>query len=381
MKRYVVLVASLVTVSALSGSAVKALDHAVLQLRIVTDETEQERGCPVPPLATVACAAVAMATPAEAQRPGVDPPTGIAVEAKSIATFSDRAPDQRRFGKVEYLGGLELKSSHREFGGFSAIRVAPDGEHFVSLTDKGWWLTGRILNERGRPVGIAEATMAPMLGPDGRTLAARGWHDTESLAERDGWFYVGIESVNRIVRFDFARQGLLARAEVVSAPPGISHLPFNKGLEALTFAPRDSKLAGALIGFSERGLDANGNLKAFLIDGAGSGQFSVKRRDDFDISDSATLPSGDVLLLERRFSWWTGFAIRLRRIAISDVAPDALVDGTDLLFAGLGYQIDNMEGLSIHLDSNRGTVLTLISDDNFSVLQRTVLLQFKLVES
>jgi hypothetical protein len=332
-------------------------------------------------LTMIACAAVAMATPAEAQPAGVDPPTGIAVDAKSIATFNSRAPDQRRFGMLEFLGGLELKSSHRAFGGFSAIRVAPDGQHFVSLTDKGWWLTGRIVNEGDRPVGIAEATMAPMLGPDGRTLAARGWHDTESLAEQDGRLYVGIEGVNRIVRFDFARRGLLARAEVVLAPPGISHLPSNKGLEALTFAPRDSKLAGALIGFSERGLDANRNLKAFLIGGVGPGQFSVKRRDDFDISDSATLPSGDVLLLERRFSWWTGIAMRLRRIAISDIAPGALVDGADLLFADLGYQIDNMEGLSVHLDSKRDIVLTLISDDNFSLFQRTVLLQFKLVEN
>jgi hypothetical protein len=381
MKQFAIVVASLVTASALSGGVVNAVDHRVLQFRIGIDEAEQKRGCPVTSLATVACAAAWMATPAEAQRTGVDPPIGIAVEAKSIATFSARAPDQRRFGMVEYVGGLELKSSHREFGGFSAIRVAPDGEHFVSLTDKGWWLTGRIVNERGRPVGIAEATMAPMLGPDGRTLAARGWYDTESLAELDGWLYVGIEGVNRIVRFDFARKGLLARAEVVSAPPGISRLPSNKGLEALTFAPRDSKLGGALLGFSERGLDVNGDLKAFLIGGAAPGQFSVKRRDDFDISDSATLPSGDVLLLERRFTWWTGLAIRLRRIAISDIAPGALVDGTDLLFAGLGYQIDNMEGLSVHLDSNRDTVLTLISDDNFSVLQRTLLLQFKLVES
>jgi hypothetical protein len=368
--------------STASGRAINRVsDDTVLQSRIITDETEQERSYPMTPLAMEACAAAAMATPADAQRSDVDPPTGIAVEAKSIATFSARAPDQRRFGMVEYLGGLELKSSHRQFGGFSAIRVAPDGEHFVSLTDKGWWLTGRIVNERGHPVGIAEATMAPMLGPDGRTLAARGWHDTESLAERDGWLYVGIEGVNRIVRFDFARQGLLARAEVVSTPPGISHLPSNKGLEALTFASRQSKLAGALIGFSERGLDANRNLKAFLIGGAGPGQFSVKRRDDFDISDSATLPSGDVLLLERRFSWWTGIAIRLRRIAISDIAPGAVVDGPDLLFADMGYQIDNMEGLSVHLDSNHDTVLTLVSDDNFSLLQRTVLLQFKLVEN
>jgi hypothetical protein len=329
--------------------------------------------------ALVACAAIAITSPTEAQRGGVDPPLRIAVDATPIAAFSTGASHQRRFGKLEYLGGLELKSSYSEFGGFSAIRVASDGEHFVSLTDKGRWLTARIVYDRDRPIGIADATMAPMLGPDGRTLAARGWYDTESLAERDGWLYVGIERVNRIVRFDFARQGLLARAEVVPAPPGISHLPYNKGLEALAFAPRNHRLAGTLMAFSERGLDANGNLKAFLVGGATPGEFSVKRRDNFDISDSATLPSGDVLLLERRFTWWTGIAMRLRRIAIADIAPGALVDGTDLLFADMGYQIDNMEGLSVHADSSGDTVLTLISDDNFSILQRTVLLQFKLV--
>jgi len=330
--------------------------------------------------AFVACAAIAIALPVGAQRGVVDAPVRITVDAKPIAAFSAGTSDQRRFGKLEYLGGLELRSSYAEFGGFSGIRVEPDGEHFVSLSDKGYWLTGRIVYERDRLIGIADAMMAPMLGPDGHTLASRGWYDTESLAERDGWIYVGIERVNRIVRFDFARQGLLARAEVVPVPPGISRLPSNKGLEALTFAPRNGKLAGALMAFSERGLDHNGNLKAFLIGGAAAGEFSVKRRDDFDISDCVTLPSGDVLLLERRFTWWTGIAMRLRRIAIADISPGALVDGTDLLFADMGYQIDNMEGLSVHADSAGDIVLTLISDDNFSILQRTVLLQFKLIK-
>jgi hypothetical protein len=104
-------------------------------------------------------------------------------------------------------------------------------------------------------------------------------------------------------------------------PPGISTLPNNKGLEALAFAPRRSKLAGALIAFSERGLDADGNLKAFLIGGPTPGEFAVKRRNDFDISDCTVLPSGDLLLLERRFSLLRGgFAMRLRRIALADIA-------------------------------------------------------------
>ena len=106
-----------------------------------------------------------------------------------------------------------------------------------------------------------------------------------------------------------------ARA-VVPTPPGIATLPNNKGLEALAFAPRGSKLAGTLIAFSERGLDAAGNLKAFLIGGPTPGEFSVKRRDDFDISDCTVLPAGDLLLLERRFSLLRGgIAMRLRRIA------------------------------------------------------------------
>ena len=52
----------------------------------------------------------------------------------------------------------------------------------------------------------------------------------------------------------------------------------------------------------------------------------------------------------------------------------------ELIFADMGYQIDNMEGLSVHRTTAGDTILTLVSDDNFSALQRTILLQFKLVE-
>jgi hypothetical protein len=48
--------------------------------------------------------------------------------------------------------------------------------------------------------------------------------------------------------------------------------------------------------------------------------------------------------------------------------------------ADLGYEIDNMEGLSVHRNAGGETVLTLISDDNFSNIQRTLLLQFALAE-
>jgi hypothetical protein len=56
-----------------------------------------------------------------------------------------------------------------------------------------------------------------------------------------------------------------------------------------------------LIGFSERGLDAEGNLQSFIIGGPRPGSFSVQRTDDYDITDAALLPDGDLLLLERKF--------------------------------------------------------------------------------
>ncbi len=45
----------------------------------------------------------------------------------------------------------------------------------------------------------------------------------------------------------------------------------------------------------------------------------------------------------------------------------------------MGYQIDNLEGLSVHRASSGEVVLTMVSDDNFSLLQRTILLQFALI--
>ena len=77
--------------------------------------------------------------------PSATPPVAIEVHAESITAFDVRDASLRQFGLLEFRGGLVLRSSSQHFGGISAIRVAPDGAHFIALTDKGWWLRGRIL--------------------------------------------------------------------------------------------------------------------------------------------------------------------------------------------------------------------------------------------
>jgi hypothetical protein len=309
-------------------------------------------------------------------------PTRITIKATPITSFDSRDPSRTSFGALEFRGGLALTSAYEPFGGVSAIDVEPDGSHFLAITDNGSWLRGRIVYQDGKPAGIAEAAMAPILGEDDKPLASRGWFDVEALTELGGMFYIGIERVEKIVRFDYRRDGLLARGEPIAVPAEFSTFTFNKSLECLASGPDGSPLAGNLIVITERSLDSAGNHRSFILKpGAGehAARFSVKRSDDFDVSDCTILPPNDLLLLERRYSPARGVAMRIRRIPLEEIKPGALVDGKPLIEADLAFQIDNMEGIAVHRDAGGETVITLVSDDNFSVLQRNLLLQFTLI--
>jgi hypothetical protein len=308
----------------------------------------------------------------------VTAPTSIEVNARPLAAFDPRDHSHVRFGALEYRSGLVLTSRYRGFGGLSGIRLDARGEHFIAVSDKGGWFTGRIVYSGRTMTGLADVEAAPLLGPDGRPITARGWFDSESIALDGSIVYIGLERVNQVLRYDFAEGFTRARGAVVPMPPAVKKLPFNKGLEALVVVPKGLPLAGTLIAMSERGLDEKGNLVAFLVGGPSPGQFSIRRTENFDISDAVILPSGDLLVLERKFSLMSGVGIRIRRLALKDVAPGALVDGPAIFDAGLNEEIDNMEGIDAHVTEEGDTVLTLVSDDNFSLIQRTLLLQFTL---
>ncbi|MFH1342545.1 MAG: esterase-like activity of phytase family protein [Pseudomonadota bacterium] len=307
-------------------------------------------------------------------------PVSFEVNARPIPSFDTSDKTRVRFGALEYRSGLILTSRFRGFGGLSGFRLDPKGERFIAVSDKGSWFTGRIIYRGREMTGLDEVEAAPLLGPDGRRITARGWYDSESLALDGTLVYVGIERVQRILRYDFAKGFTQSRGEEVPVPPAFRKLPSNKGPEALVVVPKNLALAGTLIALSERGLDADGNLLGFLIGGRTLGQFSLRRTDKFDVSDAVLLPSGELLVLERKFSWLSGIAIRIRSVALKSLAPGALVDGPAIFEADLGHEVDNMEAIDAHVTPEGDTVLTLVSDDNFSMVQRNLILQFTLVE-
>ena len=99
-----------------------------------------------------------------------------------------------------------------------------------------------------------------------------------------------------------------------------------------------------------------------------------------DITDAAALPDGGIVILERRFRFSEGVQMRIRRISQSELEPGALIEGEVLLEANDAFNIDNMEAIAAHRAAAGETVITLMSDDNFSPFQRTLIMQFALPE-
>ncbi|KAA2237100.1 esterase-like activity of phytase family protein [Salinarimonas soli] len=306
--------------------------------------------------------------------------TPIEVRATPITAFGLGERDGRQVGSLLFRGGAVLRSAHPAFGGLSGLWRSSDGTALVAVTDAGAWLTATVVSdEEGRFAGLEGARLSPILGPGGAALADGPAYDTESLAIADGVAYVGIERVHQVMRFDWAGAGVLARGTNVPVPGGRPALSANKSFEAVGVVPKGGALAGAVIAVAERaGAGEATPTHGYILTGPQRGRFEVARSGDFEITDLAFLPSGEVLLLERRFTMLTGPAVRIRRIAADAIHAGALVDGPVIFQADAGYQIDNMEGLAVHRDG-AATILTLVSDDNFSMIQRTLLLEFELV--
>lgn len=64
-------------------------------------------------------------------------------------------------------------------------------------------------------------------------------------------------------------------------------------------------------------------------------------------------------------------------VAAADLLPGRTIDGRVIAEADMRHQIDNMEDMALSAGTDGETIITLISDDNNSIIQRTILLQFR----
>jgi hypothetical protein len=299
-------------------------------------------------------------------------PAPIEVSAEPVP-LNETDPAAATVGKLRYLGGTVLKSPDPRFGGFSGLIVDADGARLIAVSDHGLRLEANILYAPdGRLAGLASADLGSLSGEDGRSLRIPTERDAEALAAGPaGEIVVAFERDHRLLRY---LPGILV-PERLPPPEELANAPANGGIEGLTFL-KD----GRLFAIAEE-LIRGGRAVGWISDAEGWSPLTYVLNDGFVVTDLATLPDGDVLALERRYTMRIGVAARIRRIEARAIAPGAELAGELIAEFRPPLTLDNMEGIFARRDATSGkTLIYMISDDNFNPLQRTLLLLFELTE-
>jgi hypothetical protein len=280
------------------------------------------------------------------------------VEARPVP-FDVTDPLRDHVGRFTYAGGLVLTSPDTgRLHGLSDLKVWPDGR-LLSVGDEGDLFEARlVLDARGRLAGVTDGQLRPLIGEDGRPLPEEGKDeaDSEGIAElANGDRLVSLERDDRILLYP-AAGGPPRR---VPAPD--EHFPYNLGMEGLAEDPEAGSDAYVVGG------EASGQTWICHLSSGCQASVRVRKDQEQGLSAVATLPGGRRAYLLRAFSPLKGVRVTLR-------VTDAQGATLDELALAAPLTVDNYEGVAA-LPRPDGTVrFYLISDDNFSRLQRTLLL-------
>jgi hypothetical protein len=281
---------------------------------------------------------------------------------------TDRA--RTRVGTLEWRGGLILGSPDRRFGGWSDLWVAPRGERFVAISDNGWTLEAALAFD-GRLTGAGPARLGRLSEPDGQVVRGTDG-DAEGLARLpDGGFAVSFERRHRINVYPPADPPFSKPPRALKLPAEVARAPRNGGIEALASLP-DGRLLMLVEELVEEGWHVG-----FA---GGEGQWSrvgYRCAPGFVPVGACVLPDGTSIVLERSFAFMGGFGARLARVPAGAWVADARVEGEEIARLNAPLATDNYEGIATIAQSD-ADILFLISDDNYSFLQRTLLVAFAL---
>lgn len=252
----------------------------------------------------------------------------------------------------------------RRFGGLSALHMSDNGSRLLAVSDRGKFVTGTVLRDGDTITGITDVAINPVQQISGAPVNEANY-DSEGLAvDGKGNIYVSFEGFHRIRKY----ASVTASAQDIPRPKAFGALQDNSGLEALAI-----DRAGTLYAVPERSGRLDRPFPVFRFrDGQWDLRLSIPRRGGFLPTGADFGPDGRFYLLERDLADFLGFQTRIRRFTLG---PDGFTGEEVLLESRIG-QFDNMEGISVWQDDRDRTRITLISDDNFFLFQKTELVEF-----
>ncbi|WP_432736997.1 esterase-like activity of phytase family protein [Maridesulfovibrio sp. FT414] len=305
-------------------------------------------------------------------------PTENPIEIRLVSTRvgpENNEPVNIENPRIKYLGTLLLDSPHPAFGGFSDLLVSSDRKTFLAVSDLGFWLKADI---EYAPDGSLQATgtkarLGQLRNTDGKTYAIKFNADAEGLSRApQSGYLVSFERVHRINWFDNGHDLTLAGTPVdYPVPESVKKLPENNGLETLLLLP-DQRIFALSEGKNEkRALSYAATVK----DGKWS-EFSYRRSGDFNPTSAGNLPDGRIMVLERRYNGPGTLGIRFRTFPVAEISPGVTINPDTLFEIASPLPRDNFEGLDTVTTEDGTTYAYIISDDNFSPVQHTLLTLF-----
>lgn len=283
-------------------------------------------------------------------------------------------PMEKRIGALEFLAGWELRSRNKNFGGISSMIILP-GPQVLALSDGAYLFSFGLRQTTNRSAGAPRDFIAPL--PNfGEFEEDRETRDSESFVRDpvNGRYWVGFEVTNGIARYDPG----LTRREVFRVPQQMHDWPGNSGPEAMILLG-----TGAFLVFSEDEEKGNGLTDAILFRGDPLDpktrwfRFSYRPPKGYSITDAAQLPDGRLLILNRRFAVLEGVSARLTLADPAKIVAGGVLEAKVIAEIDPPLTVDNMEALAVTEEKGQ-TMVWLASDNNFSSIQRSLLMKFRL---
>ncbi len=306
---------------------------------------------------------------------------------------------QDMLGQLRFRAGFHLTSDDSRFGGLSGLEI-DDAGGLTAISDRGFWFRAQIERDpAGRVSGFRDWGTGFIRDAEGAPLDGLAAIDAEGLTRLDNGLYaVSFERRHRVVTYDLDRFGPAAPAQSEIDIPGIAGLGENRGLEALASAGDELLTLAEQSGRTARGWRFVARANSWKGWSLSKGPIEAPTALDALPRDSR--PGRDVdpdgaspgyLGILRTFAPVIGAEARMIFLpagGFSEDSPGQSVRPVTIGVLRAPWPVDNFEAIAAISPpasaesaarppgTGRAVQIFILSDDNFSRKQRTLLLVF-----
>lgn len=307
---------------------------------------------------TIVACATSLSTVTAEQSPTTRPRGDLVAVQAAPVPLNPTDPSQRSVGDFIFAGGLVLTSADERWHALSDLAVTPSGQ-LTAVSDVGSLIEAQlVLDKDGRLANLVNVRHTRLTDVGGRPLIGKNDSDAEGLAV--------LPNGDRLVSFEGRARIILYPADggtPRSVPMPAATFAVNAGIEAITADPAAGPDA-YVVGNEFSGETWNCHV---YIPTCSKGPTALKTVF-YGLVSMRRLPGGEMAYLLR-----TADQQRRYRLILKVVGDGREVARLDL---EPPMTVENLEGLALVRRPSGGLRFYLLSDDNASPRERTLLLAF-----